>query len=292
MEKLELINSGLDVSEILIQYLSKDAMGADFLKKYLRDSESYKENSKKQQEVLNQLLAGSNAISEETKGVSEKLSSNNERLGSIYDEISALRESVQKMEEDQKVYQSKFNELTVQIAEITNLIEAIKKISSQTRLLSFNASIEAARAGTAGKGFRIIANEVKKLSDDTDKASETIMGKVTSLVDSLDKLEDRTKSNSAALSELTKETDSTLQKFDNVRQLNSENNSAVGVVAEHVEENLNVINTILSGIEKEDSKKQNTSVLFAKSASENEMLFNDLYSFAYEIKSIFEELKK
>lgn len=57
---------------------------------------------------------------------------------------------------------------------INNIIDTISNISDQTGLLSLNASIEAARAGDAGRGFAIVANEVRKLSDDTHISTEEI----------------------------------------------------------------------------------------------------------------------
>ncbi|AJY76718.1 methyl-accepting chemotaxis protein [Paenibacillus beijingensis] len=71
--------------------------------------------------------------------------------------------------------------------EIGQITTAITQIAQQTNLLSLNASIEAARAGEQGRGFAIVANEVKKLSEQSSNSAEQIAELIESIRDEIDK---------------------------------------------------------------------------------------------------------
>lgn len=65
-------------------------------------------------------------------------------------------------------------ELTKKVGQVAGFVDSIISISSQTNLLALNASIEAARAGEAGRGFSVVAEEIRTLSEDTKNASTNI----------------------------------------------------------------------------------------------------------------------
>ena len=66
-------------------------------------------------------------------------------------------------------------------AEIGNVVKVITSIAEQTNLLALNATIEAARAGEAGKGFAVVASEVKDLAQETARATEDISRRVEAI---------------------------------------------------------------------------------------------------------------
>lgn len=78
---------------------------------------------------------------------------------------------------------SSVEDLTGSIDDIERVIKMIGAIAAQTNLLALNATIEAARAGAAGAGFRVVANEVKQLSDQTQRAASEIVASVRRIRD-------------------------------------------------------------------------------------------------------------
>ena len=74
--------------------------------------------------------------------------------------------------------QHKLSGLQCAVGDIDGVIQAINDVAEQTNLLALNATIEAARAGEAGKGFAVVASEVKTLAGETHKMTEEISNKV------------------------------------------------------------------------------------------------------------------
>lgn len=120
--------------------------------------------------IRESVLNSFNVISSESEAIDELnhfLSSSNQSLDSVTSEMHQVTVNMQGMSQNIANLKS--------IADnIFNFVSTISKISDQTNLLALNAAIEAARAGDAGRGFSVVASEVRVLANDTNTSAEEI----------------------------------------------------------------------------------------------------------------------
>lgn len=88
--------------------------------------------------------------------------------------IQELKHQAKKVMDNSQTTKDTTNRLNSCISDVEMIIETILNISSQTNLLALNASIEAARAGEAGRGFSVVAEEIRMLSEETKDATNKI----------------------------------------------------------------------------------------------------------------------
>ena len=163
------------------------------------------ENKDKLVQIINQFSTSLNQIAQAINSVN---------IGA--EDLSLMNEELLK----------KTNATTDRAKDTGQIINIIKNISSQTNLLGLNASIEAARAGDAGRGFSVVAKEIRKLSDTSNESIDKIGNIIKDISDGiaeidlgLDTLNAVSQNQSAALQEITASLDQLKEIIDSLNDL-------------------------------------------------------------------------
>ena len=140
---------------------------------------------------------------EDAKNSKEEIDQANEKLKSAREDIITLTKNVQNSAESEVELASKMEELSRSAEEVKNVLGVIEDIAEQTNLLALNAAIEAARAGEHGRGFAVVADEVRKLAERTQKSLAEINTTISLIVQAIVDTSGQMSNNAKEIQELS-----------------------------------------------------------------------------------------
>lgn len=155
---------------------------------------------------------------EEAKGSKENLQKAGEGIVEANRAIDILSDKIEESVAIETELAQRVSQLSSDAEQVKEILSMISDIADQTNLLALNAAIEAARAGEHGRGFAVVADEVRKLAERTQKSLVEINATINVIVQAISDSSEKMNANSRQIGELTAVADDVKRKISSMSE--------------------------------------------------------------------------
>ena len=283
-----------EVAEVLSIINTTSMENLTISKELSSSSQTVGENIDKSNTIVTTTADNTNMIQNEitdyvqnARKTKDDVVSANTKLSDARDGIIKLTQDVQGTSEIEIELTHKIQTLSQEAEQVKEVLSVISDIADQTNLLALNAAIEAARAGEHGRGFAVVADEVRKLAERTQKSLAEISATINVIVQSIMDVSSQMENNSKEIEALA----SVSQNIeDSINTVSEVMNIAV-VANETTTSNFMTTGEHMNTVKSEVSKINDYSQSNAKSAQEMSAASTHLLSLTNQLNQQIERFK-